>query len=79
MSVSNNGYVLTSTGTGTAWTAPPTKNKTLFKSKVMFEDELGDTTDMSRAAKMFMWWMRTYHPELEQQFDAVEDTKRGIK
>lgn len=69
-------------GTGYTWTTSPnlgTGAKTTFKSSVMLEDSLGDITDMGRAAKMFMWWMQTYHPELEFEFDAVEDTKRGIK
>lgn len=32
--------------------------------------------DVGQASKMFMWWVRTYHPEIEEQFNAVEDITR---
>jgi hypothetical protein len=57
---------------------------TTFKSDITVQGVVqgnlivGDT-DVGKAAKMFMWWMQTYHPEIEEQFNAVEDTKRGTE
>lgn len=86
MGITNNGYTLTSTGTQYSWTDTAVSNSTFNKpititkeGSILVEDQVGETTDIGRAAKMFMWWMQTYHPELEFEFDAVEDTKRGIK
>ena len=78
--VHNGEYILSSSATGTAWTNTITAPVTLTKDGLLeVEDATGEVTNIGRAAKMFMWWMQTYHPEIEEQFDAVEDTKRGLK
>jgi len=78
--INNGNYTLTSTSTGVAWTTPQTTVTaplTITKEgSILVQDDVGETTDVGKAAKMFMWWMQTYHPELEEQFNAVEDTKR---
>ena len=70
----------TTISSGSAWeinnntfNAPVTITK---EGSILVQDNVGETTDVGKAAKMFMWWMQTYYPELEEQFNAVEDTKR---
>lgn len=78
--INNSGAVsgvwTSTTAMATSITAPVTLTK---EGKLLVEDDVGEKTDVGQAAKMFMWWMRTYYPEAEQQFHAVEDIKRGVK
>lgn len=83
MSYVNTGAIsgIISSGAGsTSWTTPNNTFSTPVTitkgASITVQDEFGETTDVGKAAKMFMWWMQTYHPELEEQFNAVEDTKR---
>lgn len=70
-----NNISISNGGSSTIWTSPPTGGMTV-KKRITIEDDYGDKIDLGKAAKMFMWWVQTYHPEIEKEFDAVEDTKR---
>ena len=36
----------------------------------------GESVDIARQVKMFMWWMQTYNPKAIEEFNAIEDIKR---
>jgi hypothetical protein len=63
------------TMTTTSITAPVTLTK---EGRLLVEDGVGEVTDIGKAAKMFMWYVQTYHPHIEHEFQAVEDTKENI-
>jgi hypothetical protein len=70
--VPNGGTTINTTST----TGTVTLSK--VKAPLVIKDEKGEEVEVAKWTKMFKWYVQTYHPHIEHEFQAVEDTKENI-